>query len=516
MISFIPKGYKSKAVYLLLVLTLASFKDKKEWQSKYVTLNADASLTYHPDERGNIIPDFSRVGYHEQDKPIPDMPVVKVVQAPKDGDAGTVIQNAIDEVSALMPDANGFRGAILLKKGTYNVSGKLFIKNSGIVLRGEGDDQNGTRIIAAGKGQRTLLNIEGDGNIKPTGEKIKITDDFVPTGAKSFHLASTASLKVGQRIILYRPSPQNWIHDLKMDQIQERQGTKQWQPGEYDLHYERIVTGIKGNQIEIDNPVVMQLDAKYGGGAIYPYTFEGRIKEVGVENIRFESAYASDTDEDHGWIAVGLSKIENGWVRNVTSRYFGYACVSTEDGARNITVTDCKCLDAKSVITGGRRYSFNNTGQLNLFMNCHAEEGRHDYVTGARVCGPNVFYNCKAKNEHADIGPHHRWASGTLYDNIVTDGEINVQDRQYMGSGHGWSGVTQVLWNCTAKAATVQKPWVSGTNYCIGLLGTHASGSFKGREDGEWEGLNQDGLIPQSLYIAQYKARHLLKSNAAK
>ena len=70
-------------------------------------------------------------------------------------------------------------------------------------------------------------------------------------------------------------------------------------------------------------------------------------------------------------------------------------------------------------------------------MNCQSTEGRHDYVTGARVCGPNVFYNCTAFQTYADIGPHHRWAVGTLYDNIITDGEINVQDRGQMGSGHG-------------------------------------------------------------------------------
>ena len=80
----------------------------------------------------------------------------------------------------------------------------------------------------------------------------------------------------------------------------------------------------------------------------------------------------------------------------------------------------------------------------------------HDYVTGAQVCGPNVFYNCTASQTFADIGPHHRWSVGTLYDNIVTDGEINVQDRGQMGSGHGWAGVTQVLWNCRVNRAAVR------------------------------------------------------------
>jgi hypothetical protein len=495
----------------IIALSAMAFSAADTWQSKFVTFNPDGSLTYHPDDKGNTIPDFSRVGYHEQDQPIPDVKVVKTIEAPKDGDARQLIQDAINEVSKLPADANGIRGALLLKKGTYRIADSLALHTGGVVLRGEGDDKNGTVLIAAGKGQRTLLNVNGKKSLKPDGDKIAITDAFVPTGAKSFNVASTAGLKVGDRIILYRPSPENWIHDLKMDQIEERKtgGTKQWKAGEFDLQFERNISKIEGNKIYMDNPVVMEIDAKYGGGAIYKYTFASRIKEVGVEQILFESDYAGDTDENHGWTAVAYTNVENGWVRNVTSRYFGYACVSTEGGTRNITVTDCKCLDAKSIITGSRRYSFNNTGQLNLFMNLHTEDGRHDFVTGARVCGPNVFYNCTAKNEHADIGPHHRWSSGTLYDNIVSDGEINVQDRQWMGSGHGWSGVTQVVWNCSAKAAAVQKPWVSGTNYMIGFQGKHTEGSFKGRMDGEWEGQNKKGLEPASLYMAQFKARHL-------
>src|SRR5690606_3792486 len=168
-------------------------------------------------------------------------------------------------------------------------------------------------------------------------------------------------------------------------------------------------------------------------------------------------------------------------------------------------------LDPKSIITGSRRYSFNNNGQQNLFSGCAATEGRHDYVTGAKVCGPNVFYNCKASGTHADIGPHHRWAVGTLYDHIETDGEINVQDRGNWGSGHGWAGVTQVLWNCKAAAITVQSPWASGTNYAIGCHGKKTAGRLAGRPDGEWEHLNHRGLPPMSLYKAQLNQRQQKK-----
>ncbi|WP_205702898.1 hypothetical protein [Botryobacter ruber] len=473
-----------------------------------MTVHKDGTIQYIPDADGNTIPDFSRVGYHQGDKAIPQVPVQKTISPVAKGSSQEIIQKAIDEVAARKPDKNGFRGTILLKKGAYLIPGTIEIKKSGIVLRGEGDGSNGTRLVAAGKGQRTLINIAGTGSIREVqGTRRKIADSKVPAGATSFQLQSVAGLKAGDNIILYRPGTQNWISDLKMDQIVAREGTKQWQPEEYNLQFERVITRIEGNRIFIDNPVVMPMEEKYRGGEVYKYTFEGRITEVGVENILFESEYASDTDEDHGWNAISINKVENCWVRNVTSRYFGYSCVNAGKDAKQITVTDSKCLDAKSVITGGRRYSFNNDGQLNLFMNLTATEGRHDYVTGARVNGPNVFYNCTATRTHADIGPHHRWASGTLYDNIVTDGDINIQDRGNWGSGHGWSGVTQVLWNCTARKAAVQNPWVSGKNYAIGLQGEKYEGRLPGKPDGEWEGLNDKNIQPKSLYLAQLQAR---------
>ncbi|HVG15677.1 MAG TPA: hypothetical protein VM935_11975 [Chitinophagaceae bacterium] len=489
---------------LVLVAFVIGFVPANEWQSKYVRQAKDGSLQYTADEKGNIIPDFSRVGYYHGDKEIPSVAVIKTI-TPSAG-AEQDIQSAIDEVSKKPLGKDGFRGAILLKKGTYTINGQISIQESGIVLRGEGDD---TKLIAAGTTKRALIKVTGKGNIKEVeGTRTKITDSYVPVGTFSFNVADGSGFKKGDKIIVFRQGTKEWIHDLKMDQIVERNGTKQWQAAEYDFRFEREITKVEGNRLFIDNPIVMPIEAKYGGGEIFKYNFNGRIAHVGVEHMYFQSEYLSDTAENHGWDAVSFDRIENGWVRNVTAKYFGYSCVNLSGGAKNISVLNSNCFEHKSVITGSRRYSFNNDGQQNLFMNCHTTDGRHDYVTGAKVHGPNVFVNCTAKRTHADIGPHHRWAMGTLYDNIVTDGQINVQDRGQMGSGHGWSGITQVLWNCTVKSAAVQSPYgVSGNNYCIGMKGKKVAGHFADRPEAIWEGLNQDGLQPKSLYEAQLKAR---------
>ena len=39
------------------------------------------------------------------------------------------------------------------------------------------------------------------------------------------------------------------------------------------------------------------------------------------------------------------------------------------------------------------------------------------------------------------------------------------------------------------------------------MKGEKYEGRLKGRPDAEWEGQNQDGLQPESLYMAQLKVR---------
>lgn len=475
---------------------------QQTWHSQHVKYNENGVLMYTPDEKGNSIPDFSEVGY-KGGKELPLIPVVKTLY-PSKGDDGKKIQQAIDELAKKKIGKDGFRGAILLAKGIYDVSHSIKISASGIVLRGEGNE---TKLVASGKGKRNLITVSGAGSIQElAATRREITDDYVHVGAKSFRVSSTKGLKVGDRIVVFRPGTRQWISDLKMDRIDAKANTKQWQPAEYDLHFERKIRRIEGNFIFIDYPIVMAMETKYGGGAIYQYHFGGRIENVGIENLLCQSAYASDEDEDHGWNAISFNKVENGWVKKVTAKYFGYSGVNLGYESRNITVDSCQSLEPKSKITGGRRYSFNNDGQFNLVMNCYASEGRHDYVTGQKVRGPNVFYNCRAENAKSDIGPHHRWSLGTLYDNIVTDGEINVQDRGNWGSGHGWSGVTQVIWNCVAARAAIQDPWVSGRNYVIGLKSNRYEGRLKGRPQTVWEDEDKKSLVPTSLYRAQVTA----------
>ena len=112
-----------------------------------VVLGDDGKLVYKLDKRGNQIPDFSRCGYMGGGVKLPDVPVVKTLSPSKgEADDTAYIQAAIDEVCAMPLKKSGFRGALLLKKGTYRIKETVRIHASGVVVRGEGQHEDGTII----------------------------------------------------------------------------------------------------------------------------------------------------------------------------------------------------------------------------------------------------------------------------------------------------------------------------------------------------------------------------------
>src|SRR5687767_540460 len=302
----------SLVLALLLPTGGPSFDSKAE--SKLVRAGKNGKLIYLPDKEGNTIPDFSNCGFKGGGVALPQVAVKRVVSA-GDGDDGARIQQAIDGVAALAPDRDGIRGAVLLKKGRYEISGALQLAQSGVVLRGEGQGEDGTLLVATGESKRALIKVGGSGAPRElAGTRRQMTDTYVPVGARSFGLNDVAGLKVGDSVIVHRPSTRDWIHYLGMDQIPPRrdgQKITQWEPGSKDLRFDRIITSITGNRITIDAPLTNAFDQKYGGGSIYKYDFPGRIQMIGIENLRGISEFRGPEDEMHSWNFIVMDAVSN-------------------------------------------------------------------------------------------------------------------------------------------------------------------------------------------------------------
>lgn len=471
-----------------------------------VRIGPDEKMVYGSARNGDRIPDFSHCGYMGGGVPIPAVPVGLTLSPSKgDGDDTAMIQLALDKLAQQDQNQDGFRGALLLKKGRYRVAGTITIKASGIVLRGEGNDREGTEILATGKKQRSLIGIGGGSPGKQRDETRKrIVDEMVPVGSLTFEVEPRHGFSVGDQVVVCREVNAAWIRELGMDRLSRgsKDPVKNWDPGSYGMAYARQITHVRENSITIDVPIVCAMEKRFGGGYVAKVADDSRIVQVGVEQLRLISEYEAgkeNRDEDHAWNAIALGHVRNGWVRDVIALHFGYSCVNISGNATHITVQDCAMLDPVSQITGGRRYSFAVAGQLCLVQRCYARNGRHDYVMHARVPGPNVFLDCVADKAHSDSGPHHRWATGTLYDNIRC-GDLNVVNRGRSGTGHGWVGATTVLWNCRAGKINCQKP-PSANNYCIGCT---AKGNISG--DGHIESSGMP-VAPRSLYLRQLEER---------
>jgi hypothetical protein len=456
----------------------------------------------------NLIPDFSHCGYMGGGVAIPDVPVVTTL-SPREGDDTQMIQDAIDHVSSLSPKANGFRGAVLLTAGRYQVSRSLTIAASGVVLRGQGQDVLGTVLEATAAYGYDVIRVYGGGEYSEQSQTSRlITSSYVPVGACSFDIESgtgrTREYSVGDWIIVQRTPNQLWIDDLAM-------GRFGWRVESYRNMYERHVVDITGNTITIDSPMVEVIEDRYGGGRIFKSAPLSRPQQCGVENLRIESTYASDTDENHPWQAVVLENVEDCWVRRVTAQFFAGSCVNAESDSTRVTVEDCAFLDPKSLLTGGRRGAFvisteayPNTNHI-LFQRCYSSYARHSFLTGCRVPGPNVFVDCYGYNCWLDSGPHHRWATGTLYDNIRDNKQIHVQNRGAEGTGQGWAGAQQVLWNCQSGSLICEAP-PGAMNFAIGCRGTRRNGLWVDEPDGWWEHHGQP-VKPRSLYYRQLEDR---------
>ncbi|MBQ9548397.1 MAG: hypothetical protein IJV01_04465 [Bacteroidales bacterium] len=295
----------------------------------------------------DIVPDFSRVGYHYGDRAVPERAVTRTIRVSDITDAiaaGTVadttayLQNAIDELGA----AGG--GVILLKDGTYNTSRILFIDYDNVVLRGESEagtvikaiDTRPRTVVALGKSlpsagatlsatridesgrvatvSNTKLGSVGDRTVgsfilhqvRPaavsrsisTLYSSSITED-APCGRLYVTVQDGSLFAPGDRVVVYRPATLDWIHDIWMDRIAwngrdetNGGGTIQWSENlsNYNRYWERRVVGVSGNRIYLDAPLVMSLQGVYGGGFLQKVSWS-RVYESGVENLTIDCNY---------------------------------------------------------------------------------------------------------------------------------------------------------------------------------------------------------------------------------
>ena len=349
----------------------------------------DGRLVYVTDSLGNKIPDFSNAGYKGGGVPIPYV-AIKATVWPVKGDNSANIQAAIDRVSSLPADPSGFRGAVLLKMGLYELESPLFIRTSGVVLRGEGMSDTGTILVgvipkttAGSRGQRqALINISGTSGATPNEETkqiILINMYRLVHSVLMWYLPK--AFKAGDKVLVRRIGNQDFIKAIGEDSIGA--GRNRWRP--FNITWDRVIKEVKGNTITIDAPILCAIEARWGGGEILKYDGKGRIEQAGIENLRGISDYNPAvrttsygnmdrgnfddktrlhyegdeyySDENHYYNFINLTNAVNSWVRNISGLHFASSVVSAGNGTKWITVQDCESREPVSIRAGARRFT---------------------------------------------------------------------------------------------------------------------------------------------------------------
>ncbi len=456
-----------------------------------------------------MIPNFSTVGYETGDVPLPDtaggaaVPIEETVNPGAAGvDMTTTIQNAINAVEALPIQSNGFRGAVLLTAGNYPISGSLNITASGVVLEGQGNNQTtGTSLEATGTTQRLLINITGSGGDSTISDtKHNVTDAYVPEGATSFDVDSTANLSVGQTVIVYGATNQAWDDAIGMNEL-----NNPWSPGTGSQTYYRVITAISGDKITINVPITNYISQQYGGGTIEAYTWSNIISNDGMENIYAFSDSTGSDDTDHATGVLNVNDAEDVYVNNITSNGFasnhivlGTVLYST---FTNMTIenTSVNTDPPSGVLT---------TGQFILVENSTFIGAYHAIAVNGGD-GPNVFYNITTSGVGSQVGPHQRWSTGSLFDNDTIQGsgtQLGVTNRANGGSGQGWAGAFYVFWNDMNASEIDSYNPPTATNWVIGgsASAVDAPGHGDGQADVPGDFVDFGSAVsPQSLYITQ-------------
>ena len=456
----------------------------------------NGKLVDTPDSLGNRVPDFSYSGYQSSDSALPTVPIVAVIK-PLQEDATATFQAAIDYTASLPLQSNGFRGAILIREGTYVLKGRLEIRASGIVIRGESPN---TILMAAGPDRETLIRVAGLDDRQISAANV-ISDQYVPVGAANFHLENTADFAAGDLIQIKRPSTKEWISELGMDDMGGENGWISWKPGQRDVIWEREIKQIAGNEIQLDAPLTIALDKQYGEATVAKLQWPGRIENIGIENLSLRSAYASDNpkDEDHCWNAVSFENVQNAWARNLQFEHFAGSAVAVFETGSRITVQDCIAKNPISEIAGERRNTFFTEGQLTLFIRCYSEYGMHDFSAGFIAAGPNAFVQCAAYLPFSYSGSIDSWASGLLFDNVQIDGHaIRFGNLDIARQGAGWNAANSMIWQSAASKIDCYSPPMA-QNWAYGVWG-QLSGN------GHWYEANSQ-VTPRSLFLAQLENR---------
>lgn len=506
---------------------MAADAGPETWQS---VLFPKAWTPTDTDAQGRFLPDFSYAGYHNGAMALPAIatPVFEVVA---DGTGATDTTAALQGALDLCANAGG--GVVRVPKGLYRIDGTLSVKQSHVVLRGEGP--TATRLWftkTAGMSHQGHLTFSG--NVKD-GADLPLAHD---ADDRSFEVrvADAKPLQPGQTVAL------GWV--ISTEFIAEHGMAGVWQAfnGKWQPFFRRKVVAtdltVTPHRVTLDVPLryrALQRDK----ASLRVQT--GYLTEVGVEHIGLANAVTwTDAWAQTQVHVLKMQGVADAWVLDVASFVspggpklgpgVGAHLQSSGlliDASARVTVADSQFGRAENRGGGGNGYLFEiRTSSEVLMRDCTGADGRHNFIqnwgfgTSGWVLlrcmsqgGTNVILKDEDFGVMARSEFHHSLAMANLIDGCTFDDGFGAANRGKESTGAGHTATQTVLWRTKGKGHVMSMQF--GWGYVIGtapgltlataLDGWNAGGTAP--EDFR-EGIGEaEGLLPVSLHAAQVARR---------
>lgn len=456
-------------------------------------------LTSEKTSDENYLPDYSFAGYHNGEVEIPNSEG-KIVLAT---DYGVVSNDGLDDSKALMKALEAtkeMKGKVVLQlpPGKLILSDILYIERSNFVLRGEGTGKGGTEIYCPrpmmyfkdpevlGELREYLLQFDKrqrekenhidlpfsqyswSGGIiwtQVSGERVKsylskydspqnILAD-VSSGKRGEHTFKTSNienLKVGDvvELQLFNKDGENGaiISELYKNE-KLKIGSHHWNFPDLPIVRQQVeITKIAGNKITIKTPLTIDVKPEYKARLVE----WKHLKEVGIEHfsITFPDAPYVAHHVEQGFNAIFLTRLYNGWVKNVVIKNADSGILTEE--IANVTIKD--------IVTKGDKlahYTVAMAGVHNVLVsNLKVFNKSVHPLSFNTFSTKNVYHNCEVfvdpiLDQHS--GANHQ----NLFDKITV--HLNVKENNsyplFAGGGAGYwkpsHGAYTTFWNINVK-----------------------------------------------------------------
>ncbi len=299
------------------------------------------------------MPNNSFAGYRRGESPIPTPAVVANVRqlgAKGDGSADDTAA-----FQAAIKTAGEKRGAVLVPAGTYKVSGMLHLKDSGVVLRGEGPDKTTiafqqpldaavSPLKNQGKSQWSWCGgliwigspdtfdsngkvVNGEGPVQGweywhPGKELATVNGDAKRGDMTVKVVSAAGLKAGATVLMTWENPSDFSllktiagHPL-MDTYDWKSATWILPPGYSQWQWPVEIKAVQGNTVTLAQPLRVDIRPEW---KVAFRELGSSVEEVGVENLKL--VLQAPATHEHlacvGWNGVCANRALNCWVRNV-------------------------------------------------------------------------------------------------------------------------------------------------------------------------------------------------------